>query len=93
MPGLIFGVIDNGIMLAGAFFGLSIEKAIPLRLSRGTGAIIGAGIGNAVSDFCGGIGEGDPALAFGTFTGCVLALILIPVLSRLKQSAGKNPEK
>ena len=84
MQGLTFGIIDNAIMIIGAFYGLSVERLLPKRCQKGLGAIIGAGFGNAVSDFCGGLGEGNLELAFGTFLGCLLALVLIPIISKLK---------
>jgi len=86
MQGIIFGLIDNGIMIAGAFYGLSIEKVLPKKYQVGLGAIIGAGIGNAISDFCGGLGEGNLELAFGTFIGCIIALILIPIISKFRRN-------
>jgi hypothetical protein len=85
MQGIIFGIIDNTIMLLGAYFGLGIEKLYPKRLKYGTGAILGAGIGNAISDFFGGLGERNIQLAFGTLIGCLLALILIPILNKVKR--------
>ena len=50
---VLFGIVDNGVMLVGAFFGLGLEKYLPGRLQVGLGAIIGAGLGNTVSDFYG----------------------------------------
>ena len=84
MQGIIFGIIDNMVMLSGAFFGLEIERFFPKRLKSGSGAIFGAGIGNAVSDFLGGIGERNIELAFGTFIGCILALLIIPIINKRK---------
>ena len=89
MEGLVFGLIDNGIMIVGAFFGLSIEKFLPKKMQVGLGAVVGAGIGNAVSDFFGGLGEGNVALAIGTFTGCMLALVLIPIINKLRKTNGE----
>ena len=83
MEGIIFGLIDNGIMLIGAFFGLHLETLLPRTLKRGLGAVIGAGIGNAISDFCGGLGEGNFRFAIGTFIGCLLALAIIPILKKI----------
>ena len=53
-------------MLVGAFFGLGLEKYLPKRFQVGLGAIIGAGIGNAFSDFMGGVASLNWPLAFGT---------------------------
>ena len=54
---IIFGIIDNAVMLSGALFGVSIEKKFTKRLRTGfLGATVGAGLGNAFSDFLGGLG-------------------------------------
>ena len=82
---VIFGIVDNGVMLVGAFFGLGLEKYLPGRLQVGLGAIIGAGLGNTVSDFMGGAVSLNWALAFGTALGCLIALILIPVIHIIKK--------
>ena len=42
---VLFGIVDNGVMLIGAFFGLGLEKYLPGRFQVGLGAIIGAGLG------------------------------------------------
>ena len=81
---IIFGIIDNSVMLVGALFGVSIEKKFPKKLLSGfLGATIGAGLGNAFSDFLGGLGATNLDLAIGSFIGCLLALIIIPIYSKL----------
>ena len=85
MDYVIFGIVDNGVMLMGAFFGLGIEQYLPKRFQVGLGAIIGAGLGNAVSDFLGGAATANWPLAFGTGAGCVIALLAIPVLYKIQQ--------
>ena len=82
---VLFGIVDNGVMLVGAFFGLGLEKYLPGRLQVGLGAIIGAGLGNTVSDFMGGAASLNWALAFGTAVGCLIALVLIPVIHSIKK--------
>ena len=82
---VIFGIVDNGVMLLGAFFGIGLEKYLPRRFQVGLGAIIGAGIGNAVSDFMGGAVSLNWPLAFGTGLGCVMALILIPLFYKFQK--------
>lgn len=54
------------------------------------GAVFGAGIGNAVSDFMGGAVTASWALAFGTGIGCLLALALVPALVWLKGVFNKS---
>ena len=86
---VIFGIVDNGVMLIGAFFGLGLEKYLPSKLQVGLGTVIGAGIGNAVSDFTGGLASGNLVLAIGTGLGCLIALVAIPLLHKLQQYFSK----
>jgi hypothetical protein len=86
---VIFGIVDNGVMLIGAFFGLGLEKYLPSKLQVGLGTVIGAGIGNAVSDFTGGLASGNFVLAIGTGLGCLIALAAIPLLHKLQQYFSK----
>jgi hypothetical protein len=46
MQAMIFGIVDNGIMLLGALFGLSIEAYLPRPFRKGMGAIYGGAIGS-----------------------------------------------
>jgi|TARA_Y100000310_G_C20621110_1_gene783330 hypothetical protein len=77
---IVFGFIDNVVMLAGALYGVSIEKHFPEKYQTGfLGATVGAGLGNSFSDFCGGLGAGNMALAIGSGLGCLVALVIIPI--------------
>ena len=77
---VIFGIIDNVVMLTGALFGISIEKKFPKKLQTGfLGATVGAGLGNTFSDFLGGLGATNLDLAFGSAIGCIIAFGLIPM--------------
>lgn len=82
---IIFGLVDNGVVILGALYGLHIEKYLPNRFQVGMGAVYGAGLGNAVSDFLGGAATASWALAFGTAIGCLLILLLVPGLLWLKR--------
>ena len=86
---VIFGIVDNGVMLMGAFFGLGLEKYLPSKLQVGLGAVIGAGIGNAVSDFAGGLASGNLVLAIGTGLGCLIAMIAIPLFHNIQKYLSK----
>ena len=81
---IIFGIIDNSVMILGAMTGLSVEKYLPKPFQQGIGTVIGAGIGNAVSDFLGGAGTASWDLAFGTAFGCIIGLVFIPIFQLLK---------
>ena len=76
---VIFGIIDNAVMILGAMTGYEVEKYLPKQFQKGLGTVFGAGIGNAVSDFMGGAGSGSWDLAFGTAFGCLIGLIFIPL--------------
>ena len=83
---VVFGFIDNAVMLAGALAGISVEKKLPKKLQTGfLGATIGAGLGNTFSDFLGGLGATNLELAFGSALGCLLALFLIPCYVKLQK--------
>ena len=70
-------------MLLGAFTGISIEKKFFKKLPTGLMTILGAGIGNAFSDGIAGILSTNIPLGIGSFIGCLLALIIIPIYSKL----------
>ena len=77
---IIFGIVDNAVMIIGAMTGLELEKYLPRRFQYGLGAIVGAGLGNTLSDFLGGVSSASWDLAFGTAFGCLIGLLLIPVI-------------
>jgi uncharacterized membrane protein YqgA involved in biofilm formation len=79
---IIFGIVDNAVMIFGAFTGLEIEKYLPERFRLGhLMAIVGAGLGNTFSDFLGGVVALNPSLAIGSAIGCLIGLILIPIFN------------
>ena len=84
IEGIIFGIIDNGIMILGALFGLGIEKYLPKYFHHGIGVVVGAGIANGVSDLIGGFAVGT-GFAFGALIGCLAALILVPIFIEIKK--------
>jgi hypothetical protein len=86
---ILFGIVDNGVMLIGAFFGLGLEKYFPKKLQAGLGGVIGAGIGNAFSDFTAGAASLNWDLAFGTGLGCFIALALIPMFYKIQKYTSK----
>jgi len=81
---ILFGIVDNGVMIFGAFTGLEIEKYLPKKFQTGHLLVIaGAGLGNTFSDFLGGLASLNYPLAIGSGLGCVLGLGLIPLFNRL----------
>ena len=80
---IIFGITDNAVMIFGAFTGYEVEKYLPKRFQLGAlMPIVGAGLGNTLSDFAGGLMAGNLALAIGTGIGCLIGLVVIPLLAR-----------
>ena len=83
---IIFGIVDNAVMLSGALFGVSLEKKLPKKLQSGfLGCTLGAGIGNAFSDFLGGLGATNIELALGSGLGCLISLVIIPIYLTIKR--------
>lgn len=94
-----FGLVDNGILVGGAILGFSIEDLInrgleyllrkkhytlKTRIKGLSGALLGAGIGNAISDFVGGWCI-SWQMAFGTFFGCMLIVFLsLPIIFKME---------
>ena len=77
---IIYGIVDNGIMIIGAMTGYELERYLPKKFQKGLGAVIGAGLGNTCSDFLGGMSTLNIELATGTAAGCVLGLLFIPAI-------------
>ena len=82
---IIYGIVDNGIMIIGAMTGYELERYFPKRFQTGLGAVIGAGLGNTTSDFLGGMSTLNIELATGTAAGCVIGLLFIPAILILKR--------
>jgi hypothetical protein len=77
--GFIFGFVDNAILIIGAFTGFEIERFFKGSGVRGT--ILGAAIGNTISDAFGAIL--DPSLQpllLGIFVGTLVPILFIPVI-------------
>ena len=85
MDGLLFGIIDNGVLIFGAVFGLEIEKLIPGRIRAGGGGVVGAAFGNAISDYLAGLGEYGAGMALGVFLGCLIPCAVLPFVIKKKE--------
>tara|TARA_B100000029_G_scaffold61517_1_gene55278 strand:- start:1851 stop:2129 length:279 start_codon:yes stop_codon:yes gene_type:complete len=85
IPGLIFGMVDNGVLILGAYTGLEIDRFF--KGNGQVGAILGAGVGNTVSDGLGAVI--DPTMnhmIIGIILGCLIPLILIPIIETRKNN-------
>jgi hypothetical protein len=82
-----FGMIDNSALVLAALFGLSLEDYIAEKVGvPGYGVLIGATVGNAVSDGIAGIPEGRDA-ALGYFTGAMLPVLPLAIAVGMKKPA------
>lgn len=89
MDGLLFGFVDNFVLLLGLYFGIEVERYLGGNTARG--AVIGGCIGNTVSDGIGALA--DPSMSgmfFGIVIGCLLPMALIPILERFQTTTGAN---
>ena len=85
-----FGLIDNSALVLAALFGLSLEDYIAEKVGvPGYGVLIGATVGNAVSDGLAGIPEGRDA-ALGYFMGALLPVMPLAVAVSMKRPATGN---
>jgi len=95
---IFFGIADNGILIGGAILGFSLEDLIndkladllrkknyvlKTRVTGLSGSLLGAGLGNSISDFIGGFCV-SWQLAVGSFIGCMLIVILaLPIIFKV----------
>ncbi len=81
-----FGLIDNGVLVVMMLAGLSLDDWIAKKVGvKGYGAVMGAVIGNAVSDGVAAIPQG-PASAFGVTAGA-----LVPAVPLVVAMGAKKP--
>ena len=73
--GIIYGLIDNGVLAFSTLLGIDIDRYF--KGSGIHGAIYGALFGNTLSDFLGAIVDFPVELAINITAGC---LIVIPVV-------------
>jgi len=84
---IVFGIVDNFIVILGGVLGISIEHLLPKRFKMGLLLpVIACGVSNAISDFMGGISSGNAQLAFGTFVGCIIAFVFLPIMLLIKKN-------
>lgn len=83
--GLIFGFIDNSLLLLGAYTGVSIEKLLNKKGSGVLGGVLGATIGNTISDGIGAII--DPSMRgmlTGIIIGTIIPILFVPLIERIR---------
>ena len=89
MEGLIFGLVDNGVLLLSIYTGIGIERWFKEENTTFVGGVIGAGVGNTFSDMIGA--ALDPYLRdsiTGITIGCLIPLLLIPAIEYFRRKYG-----
>jgi len=80
-----FGIIDNGLLVAMTLAGVSLEDQIAKAVGvKGYGAIMGAAVGNAISDGAAALPQG-PKAAAGVTLGCLAPVIPLAVAMAMKK--------
>lgn len=86
-----FGMIDNGLLLVSLLAGLSIDNFIATKIGvRGYGPLIGAVVGNSISDGIAAAPEGRKAAIgalAGSFTPCIPPIISLFLRVPLEKKA------
>ena len=80
-----FGLIDNGVLLVSTIAGFSLDDTIAKKVGvKGYGAMVGALVGNAISDGMAALPEGGQAAA-GVTTGALAPLAPVAVAMAMKK--------
>ena len=88
MQGLTYGLVDQGILMLGAYTGFEVDPYVTRWFKNarpGVGILIGAAVGNMVSDFLGAVC--DPSMhgsIVGITNGCFIPLLAIPLIESFK---------
>jgi hypothetical protein len=89
VDGFIFGLVDNGVVLAGMYAGIDIEGWVAKKLGKKSNPLLGAVIGatgfNTISD--GAAAAVDPSMhgmTLGVMLGCVIVMFAIPVVEKFR---------
>ena len=90
MEGLLFGIIDNGVLiLTGFYSAISIEGYLTKKLKHNKhnglfAGLIGGSLGNALSDLVAGLPMGL-SFSFWVFVGCLIPMLIIPIMFKIKR--------
>ncbi len=88
---LKFGIVDNGILIIFTGLGVGLDEKIAqaLKVPRGWGPVMGASIGNAISDGVAALTDKQSGMkaAVGVVVGCLLPVVPIAVSSYMLKKA------
>lgn len=90
---LQFGIIDNGMLVVFTLLGFSLEDKIAAKVGvKGYGPIMGATVGNAISDGIAGLPQGKEAAAAVTL-GALAPVIPFAVAMGMKKRIAGTTQK
>jgi hypothetical protein len=88
VAGLTYGLVDQGVLMLGAYLGWELDPWIASRFKgarNGLGVLIGALVGNTISDCAGAILDPDMrVMVFGITNGCLIPLLFVPLIEKMK---------
>jgi hypothetical protein len=86
--GLTYGLVDQGVLMLGAYLGWELDPWIASRIKgarNGLGVLIGALVGNTISDCLGAILDPDMrVMVLGITNGCLVPLLFVPLIEKMK---------
>ena len=86
--GLTYGLVDQGVLMLGAYLGWELDPWIASRFKgarNGLGVLIGALVGNTISDCLGAVTDPDMrAMVLGITNGCLVPLLFVPLIEKMK---------
>ena len=90
MDGIIFGLVDNGVVLFGAYLGLDVEEKLSKRLSRKSNPVVGAAFGATIANLFSDVAGAylDPAMngmIAGIAIGCLIPILCIPLVEKARE--------
>jgi hypothetical protein len=81
--GLVFGIVDNGVLALCSLWGIDIDQKLS---GKGiNGALYGALLGNALSDFIGGVMDFSLLVSFNIAVGCLIVIPVVNIWLRFQQ--------
>ena len=83
MEGLVFGLVDNGVLAVCALYGIDLDQKFS---GKGVnGALYGALIGNSLSDFIGGVFDFGLLVSFNITLGRLAIIPLVNIWLRFNK--------
>ena len=87
--GTVFGLLDNGIVLAGMYLGVDLEGWMARRLGKKSNPLLGAVVGatgfNMISDGIAAVVDTSmQGMTFGIVLGCGLVMFAIPLVEKVR---------